>query len=442
MIKKFRAAIYLIFSMALGSCGGGGSGTTVSCKVTGISGFSFAKPGPAYVGTQFLANSANLSFVTPPCTTTYSATGLPPGLAISSGGVVSGVPVAAGQSTASITFTGNGTDGSTASAAVNVVFDVFNAVSWTTKVSNHGLGNLLDQQLVAIGSTLYVVGSKLTGSDYVPQLYQSTDGGATWVDLINPPPGLPSLRSFSVMADATSLYLVGGKTSNALVTTQASFTFNNAVLRFVPGAPGAWSTVAANPFAGGGMVSPAVLANGGKLYVQGGTNSNATSQLLYVSTNLGTTWTNVGATGSPYLSGHCLTANAGALYLIGGTGGLPSPFSNSNNQGTYKSTNDGLSWIIAGIRIPSLQEPALANLAACTSVGGRIFATGGRDATGTAFSNRVYQTYDGVTWGVDPISSVFGVRSAHGMTALNGKLIAFGGVNALGSVASVIEGTP
>ncbi len=163
------------------------------------------------------------------------------------------------------------------------------AVSWALKTVNHGVVPTVRTGIAAIGNTLYVAGSTFVMPNYLPQLYQSTDGGVTWTNTNTPPPGFTSLFGFRIVSDGAALYLIGGHTSDVTVTVQANFTYNNSVWKFTPGSPaGTWTMIAANPFVSGTLIGGredmAVAWDGSSLYATGGIRYNAATNSVVVPT--------------------------------------------------------------------------------------------------------------------------------------------------------------
>lgn len=69
---------------------------------------------------------------------------------------------------------------------------------------------------------------------------------------------------------------------------------------------------------------------------------------------------------------------------------------------------------------------------------------GGSNLLGSlGYTGDVLQSLDnGVTWNLDLVSTIVGQRAFHGMAALSGKLVIFGGENATSPVTSLVLGTP
>jgi hypothetical protein len=330
------------------------------------------------------------------------------------------------------------------------------AVSWALKTANHGVVPTSRTGIAAIGNTLYVAGSYFVTPNYLPQLYQSTDGGVTWTNT-NTPPGFTSLIGFRIVSDNAALYLIGGRTSDTTVTAPTSYTYNNSVLKFTPGltsTSGAWTTVAVNPFVNGltvgGREDMAVAWDGSSLYAYGGTRLNSAltgtivSNAVFRSSDRGVTWTWVNDISSYAVSGHCLmSSSAGVLYSVGGVG-YTSPTSLVGNMTqVLKSTNGGTSWAPMASPLPI---PSLAFMPSCAALNGRLYVMGGMVAVSTVntYTSDIWQSADnGVTWFKDATSILFGQRAFHGTTAFNGKLIVYGGQDSNNvRRTDVLEGTP
>lgn len=329
------------------------------------------------------------------------------------------------------------------------------AVSWALKTVNHGVVPTVRTGIAAIGNTLYVAGSTFVMPNYLPQLYQSTDGGVTWTNTNTPPPGFTSLFGFRIVSDGAALYLIGGHTSDVTVTVQANFTYNNSVWKFTPGSPaGTWTMIAANPFVSGTLIGGredmAVAWDGSSLYATGGirynaaTNSVVVSNAVFRSSDHGVTWAWVNDASSYAVFAHCLmSSSAGVLYSVGGSG-FTSPTSTlADMTQVLKSTNGGTSWTPLAAPLPI---PSLAVLPSCAALNGRLYVLGGTGTIGTvtSYTSDIWQSPDnGVTWFKDATSALFGPRAFHGTTAFNGKLIVYGGQDATGARRTdVLEGTP
>jgi hypothetical protein len=328
------------------------------------------------------------------------------------------------------------------------------AVSWALKTANHGLLPTFRTGAAAIGNTLYAAGSTLATPNFLPQLYQSVDGGVSWTNTNLPPPGFTSLIGFRIVSDGAFLYLIGGRTSDNSVTTVTSYTYNNNVLKFTPGSPGIWTTVAVNAFSAsvipGGRENLAVAWDGAYLYAYGGirlntsTASLTSSNAVFRSSNGGVTWTIVNDASSYSNSRHCLMSSAvGVLYSVGGFGFAPNATTGADVTQILKSTNAGVSWTPMTSPLPI---PTLAQYASCAALNGRLYVLGGATVTSAnlvLYTSDIWQSADnGFTWSKDAPSVVFGERAIHGTTAFNGKLVVFGGQNTAGLLADVIEGTP
>ena len=430
----------------LAGCGGGKTTTTLVCTVTGTPLLIYNTSSPVYAGTAVSYNQTAINFISSPCVASYSAINLPSGLSINpASGLITGVVSTAGTATAVVTLTASGSDGSVRSGSTSLAFVTIRPVGWTVKTSNHGVGTLTNQNLVSLGGTLYMVGSQQVGNDFVPLMYQATDGGVIWTNTGTPPPGFLSLRNFRVVADAGALYLIGGRTSNATVMTPANYTYNNAVLKYTPGSPGVWATVAANPFTPiGGSEDLALAWDGAALYAYGGRVGNGVMGKLFRSTNQGATWTLVSESSNSSLYGHCMMSDAsGVLYAVGGAGF--SPLSNTVTEFTQvlKSSNGGASWVSLSGPLGSLSVPSQAMSSSCAAVDGRLYVLGGVSLAGTNYTGNVLQSLNkGGSWNLDASSPVFGPRALHGMAVLNGSLMVLGGANSLGARTDVIQGTP
>lgn len=447
-MNRIRLILACLLATVLAACGGGGSPTTTTtCTIIGSPGVAYSVPATIYAGTQFsyVQNVAN--YLPAPCTGVYTATNLPAGVALNaSTGQISGSIATAGTTVATVTLTASGTSGGVMTGVANVRFVVAGPVTWSSKTANHGIP-LSSQGVVTIGSTLYAVGSQVVGNNYVPLMYQSVDGGTTWTNTGKPPPGFASLLNFRVVSDDTALYLVGGRTSNALVTSSANYTYNHDVLRYSP-VSGVWSTAAVNPFAIlpatplGGREEVGLAWDGIALYASGGLRQNLITNAVYRSNDSGVSWTLVNDTSSFSLMGHCMmSSKAGTLYIVGGRGFAPVTGSLLTNfTQVLASGNGGQSWSVLPVSRP---VPSLSVLSSCAAFNGRLYALGGYTPLTTNFSGDVLQSLDGgLTWNLDLPSTVFGQRAAQGMTVLNGNLIVFGGQNAGGQLTDVIQGTP
>lgn len=437
------ASVCLVFGV-LAACGGGS--TTTTCTIIGSPVLSYSTPPLGYVGTAVSYTQRASNSVSSPCVISYAASNLPAGLSINpASGAISGAFTTEGTTTAVVTVTASGSDGTSRSTSTSLLFMAIRQLDWTVKTSSHGMGTLINQNLVSLGSTLYMLGSQQVGNNFMPLMYQSIDGGAVWTNTGTPPPGFASLRNFRVVADAGALYLIGGRTSNAAVTTPASYTYNNAVLKYTAGSPGVWTTVAANPFTPtGGTEDLALVWDGSALYAYGGRIGVDVSKKLFRSINQGATWTLVSEALNYSVYGHCMMSDAtGVLYAVGGTGVSPGGFNIPSLTQFLKSPDGGITWVSYSQGLGSPTDPSSSIFSSCAAVDGRLYMLGGIDLTGLNYSNTVLQsTNKGVTWRVEPSSSVFGPRATHGMAVLNGKLVVLGGVNSLGARTDVLQGTP
>ena len=455
---KFAHWAACLLPLVLAACGGG-STTTTTCNITGTPRLSYGVPSAVYVGTpqSYTQNSANI--VPLPCSVSYAASNLPVGMSINpTSGLITGTVVTPGATTTTVSVTAHGSSGVAAvvQEAINFVF--IKPVAWEVKTANHNIGSLSSPSLATIGSTLYAVGSQLVGNNYVPLMYQSIDAGATWTNTATPPPLPPattSLRSFRVVSDGAALYLVGGRTSDTTVTAAASYTYNNDVLKFTPGSPGVWSTLAVNPFAStafpllGGKEDMALAwdASNATLYVHGGRRGSGVGSETFRSTDHGATWILVNSGSSFSLVSHCMMAANGNVFIVGGLGFSPSGTTVTEFPQALRSSNGGSSWSVVS-NVGSLSTirpvPAKAVGASCAASNGRLYVAGGANVLGSiSYTGDVLQSLDnGVTWNLDPVSTIVGQRAFHGMAALSGKLVIFGGENATSPVTSVVLGTP
>lgn len=233
---KFAHWAPCLLPLVLAACGGGSATTTTTttCTIIGTPRVSYAVPAAIYAGTaQSFAQTAS-NIIQSPCSLAYTASGLPAGMSINaSTGEISGTVTTPGASSVAISAVARGSDGRATVGQGTISFVFVGPVAWEVKTANHNIGSLQNVSLATIGSMLYVVGSQPVGNNLVPLMYQSTDAGASWVNTNAAPPlpvGITSLRGFRVVSDGAALFLVGGRTSDTMVTVAASFTYNNDVL--------------------------------------------------------------------------------------------------------------------------------------------------------------------------------------------------------------------
>jgi Kelch motif len=318
--------------------------------------------------------------------------------------------------------------------------------SWTIKTTNHGLGVLQDQKLVAMtNGDLFVVGSQAVGNQFVPRLAKSTDGGVTWVQKTALP--LPSLYRFAAASNGTHIIVTGGRTSDTSVGS-ASYTYNTDVYRYDPTRE-AWSVVAVSPFTPFSAIAVkeghAMAFNGdASIFVTGGgANGNGLTFRVFESKDAGVTWLQKGKPDYEThfnMENHCLLANGATLYALGGGG-------NSTTSNTYvanltytlRSTDGGTTWSIM-----STTMPETANFAGCALVGNNIYSTGGLNDINQTSNITRKSGNGGSNWTLDLNSTVLGPRFNHSMTVRNGKLMIFGGKTAgtPSDKLDVIEGIP
>jgi hypothetical protein len=445
---KFLRWAACLLPLFLAACGGGGGTTTTTCTIIGTPRVSYTAPGAVALGGTVTLTQNAINNVQAPCSLEYTASNLPTGLSINAAtGQISGTVTAAGTTTTLVQASARGTSGGAVSGSGSITFVVVGPVAWEVKTSNHGIGSLRSPNLAAIGNTLYAIGSQQVGNNFLPLMYQSLDAGVTWTNTNTPPTGFTSLRYFKVVSDNASLYLVGGRTSDATVTSAAAFTYNPDVLKFTPGSPGAWTTISSNPF------STAAAPNGGRedlalawdatsftLYVHGGLRGNSVANAVYRSSNRGVSWTLVNDLSSYSLFGHCMMASGSSLFVVGGMGFSPTATTIAEYPQVLKSTNGGVTWNLVASTRP---VPGKALYASCAANNGRLYVAGGLSLNPSGYSGDVLQSLDnGTTWNADPASALVGPRADHSMAALNGKLLIFGGENSLGPRTDVISGTP
>lgn len=445
---KFLRWAACLLPLFLAACGGGGGTTTTTCTIIGTPRVAYTTPGAVALGSAVTLTQNAINSIQAPCSLEYTATNLPAGLSINAAtGQISGTVTAAGNTTTTVLASARGTSGATVSGSGSISFVVVGPVTWEVKTANHGIGSLLSPNLVVIGNTLYAVGAQQAGNNFLPLMYQSIDAGATWTNTNTPPTGFTSLRYFKVVSDNTSLYLVGGRTSDATVTSAAAFTYNQDVLKFTPGNPGTWTTISLNPFRSvavpnGGSEDFAIFwdATNSTLFVHGGRRGNTISNAVFRSTNRGVSWSLANDTSSYSLFGHCMMASGGNLIIVGGMGFSPTANTSSENLQALRSTNGGTTWIVmAGTR----PVPSKAMYASCAANNGRLYVVGGLSTNPIGYSGDVLQSLDnGSSWNADPASAVVGPRADQGMAVLAGKLLMFGGENSLGPRTDVISGTP
>lgn len=462
---KFAHWAPCLLPLVLAACGGGGTTTTstttftTTCNIIAAPSVTYAVPAAVYAGTPQVYTQNTPNFVPTPCSVEYTATNLPAGMSINAAsGQISGTVVTPSAVTSTVSAIASGSNGLTMTGRATINFVFIKPVAWEVKPANHNIGSLSSPSLATIGSTLYAVGSQLVGINYVPLMYQSIDAGATWTNTTTPPPLPPattSLRSFRVVSDGAALYLVGGRTSDTTVTAAASYAYNNDVLKFTPGSPGIWSTLAVNPFASaafpllGGKEEMALAwdASNATMYVHGGRRGSGVGSETFRSTDHGATWILVNSGSSFSLVNHCMMAANGNVFILGGLGFSPSGTTITEFPQALRSSNGGSSWSVVS-NVGSLSTirpvPAKAVGASCAATNGRLYVAGGANVLGSiSYTGDVLQSVDnGVTWNLDPVSTIVGQRAFHGMAALSGKLVIFGGENATSPVTSVVLGTP
>lgn len=456
MARLLLTALTLLLSVFLLACGGGGgssgsSETPVTCSGTTL-------PATVAYANTSLARTIAVT-ITPTITgiptgcdaskISYTATQLPAGMTIaSSTGVISGTPTTLGATTPVVTLAVTGYSGVV--TAPNFTLTVLPPpVLWSAKTSAHGIANLVTTHLLTVGTDVYLLGSQQSGNNYVPVLYKSSDAGVTWTNTGAAPSGFASLINFSATTDGTFLYLAGGRTSDATVTTASSYTYHDNVLKYTPGAGGAagtWTTIATNAFSNAtGAIGGAELAamaydafTPGTMYYVSGDRKGLLFPALHKSTNYGVTWFMTSTTLQQM--GHCVAIDsAGVLHSLGGYGRFGSSASSGDLASNFVSSNSGVTWT---------EKPAAALASpyqmSCAFIGSTLYAVGGMTKGGTVASGSVRRTTDaGATWVVDPASSTFASRAKAGLAVLASKLLVLGGSgNGTNTLADVIEGVP
>jgi Putative Ig domain/Kelch motif len=429
---SFGAALLLVLSL-LGCSGGGGDG--------GGGGGG----GPVFVSLSYPAISSQVgravsaaptvSGIPPGATPNYSASNLPPGLAInSSTGVVSGTPTAAGNYSFTVHLTVSGLGGQ---INAGVFAGIFNAPPYSWTLVSTSAPVFVKHELVALANTLYLIGAQ-RASPFAIQTWSSIDGGVTWTNAQTAPTA--ALRHFAVVSDGTNVFLSGGSDPASGVPTSQVWKFDGA----------AWSQVSVvTPFSA--RRRHAMVAAAGKLYVIGGVGNNGVNSELnegttgYLSdvwstSDGGVNWTRLtAAAGFAPRFGHCAVAANGKLYVIGGYDG-------TKTLPAWESL-DGATWNQASILPSPLSNPVNLTYSACAVEGGAIVVTGGaiflenlgQVQPGGADSS-IYRSTDGVNWVLTNITSAatggnFWQRYAHGMTVLGTKLVLTGGRGGAGGIA-------
>lgn len=350
--------------------------------------------------------------------------------------------------------------------------------STASKTSNHGLGQMIDQQVLSMSNgDLYVFGSRsvavtATTVMYSPVLAKSTDGGATWTTtgVAQLSGTVPTLYGTASTTNGTTIVVTGGADGYQNDTTKTPPSYSQQIY-FYNSNTNVWTTLSSpsSPFQ---RVNHAMAYNGaGTFYLSGGAQSyydsganvwrNSIFFSKWKSVDGGLNWTSVTPVisvnettpmGNTGIYRHCMIANGDTLYLLGGkkapirttAGGSIADSSEESAQTTVdKSTDGGLNWTTVSTTRPDAPIDS-----ACAQAGTTLYSTGGLSATGSTVTNSLRKSVDnGATWTTDTNSTstnTIGFRFGHSMTVRNAKLIIFGG-NTAGTPSyktDVIEATP
>ncbi len=360
---------------------------------------------------------------------------------------------------------GNGGSGACTATATNGIM-----------TCDTGLGPMIDQQLhVMSNGDLYLFGSHYVAASattgyYAPILAKSTNGGATWTTTgVAQLAGIaPTLYNTASATDGTTIMVTGGATGYPNQPNLGNLPSYSTSIYSYNRTTNSWK-ISTAPFTG--RVNHAMAYDNVKniFYVSGGAqlyntyDATAKSYTWYSyihftkwkSSDGGASWLNVTASvtdsnaatlGQTAIYHHCMLANAGNLYLIGGykapivttTGSNGGSIGYSSKQEAKttidQSTDGGLTWTTM-----SSSQPSAPIDAACTNNGSTFYSTGGISVSTDPVTNvqknfvsneiRI-STDSGATWQSEASTAraqLHGFRSGHSIAVQNNKLIVIGG---------------
>ena len=236
-----------------------------------------------------------------------------------------------------------------------------------------------------LGNAIYVIGgnSPVGGvGNFLNDVWKSTDNGETWVDMSAT--GLLQIQTHSSVALDGALYVMGG--------AAAAAGLQNNVWKSTDGGK-TWANVATTQFNDRAYHSSVVA--GSDIYTIGGSSSLTLGSLrddVWKSDNAGVTWNQVTTSGTRFSArfGHSSVGIDNAIYVIGG-----SPGTSNRSDEVWKSENNGVNWaqVATGTRFSAR------TFHSSVVLGKDIYVIGGLASGSNNNLNDVWKSTDGgVTW--------------------------------------------
>lgn len=259
---------------------------------------------------------------------------------------------------------------------------------WTAQGAPGWAGRAFFASAVFNGA-LYVIGGQGPGATVFADVWQTTDGGITWNQLVSAAPWGKRHRQEAVVFN-NRLFLLGGIDSGGTYHNDVWVTDDGVNWTLINGNAG-WSLRSS--------MGVCVFNNG--IWVLGGA-SPALSNEVWFSTD-GNTWSQV-LSAAPWSARglHGVLNYNGKLWVIGGITTVP-----ADGREVW-NTSDGLNW--TRTTTTAFNTPLYAF--GCTVYNGAMWVVGGFDPVGGLTKSDVWTSTDGITW--TQVTAAFGGTSRYG----------------------------